>query len=158
MHEVAHQLSFNSGLMSRGGDVPVWLAEGLAVYCEATVGASWQGIGKPNPHRAGTLAGPARGRGEFLPLRNLVENDDWIRKATQVEAVILGYAQSWVLFRMLIEERPSKLRSYLKTIRDRRTPEQRLGDFVAAFGSLTKLERRYRAYMREIVSDEVKER
>src|SRR5262249_30700544 len=34
MHEVAHQLSFNAGLLSRTGDTPAWLVEGLAVYCE----------------------------------------------------------------------------------------------------------------------------
>ncbi len=156
MHEVAHQLSFNSGLLNRDGDVPVWLAEGLAVYCESTVAGAWQGIGEPNPHRAGVLAGPARGRGAFLPLRALVENDDWIRKATTVDRVVLGYSQSWALFRLLIEEKPAKLRAYLKMIHDRRTAERRLLDFTAAFGSLAKLERRYRAYLREIVRDEVK--
>src|SRR5262249_54358486 len=30
MHEVAHQLSFNGGLLNRDGDVGCWLAEGLA--------------------------------------------------------------------------------------------------------------------------------
>src|SRR5206468_2589596 len=33
MHEVAHQLSFNCGLLNRQGDTPLWLAEGLATYC-----------------------------------------------------------------------------------------------------------------------------
>ena len=158
MHEVAHQLSFNSGLLDRKGDVPVWLAEGLAVYCESTVGAAWQGIGEPNPHRAAHLAGQARGRGTFLPLRALVENDDWMRKATRTEAVVLGYSQSWALFRLLMQERPRKLKAYLKALSSRRTPDQRLSDFVAAFGSLAKLEKRYRAYLREIVKDEVKPR
>src|SRR5205085_2520136 len=36
MHEVAHQLSFNCGLLNRQGDVAFWVAEGLATYCEAT--------------------------------------------------------------------------------------------------------------------------
>src|SRR5262249_29214791 len=48
MHEAAHQLSFNTGLLNRHGDCPVWLAEGLATYCEATEQGSWQGIGAPN--------------------------------------------------------------------------------------------------------------
>src|SRR5262249_8001673 len=71
MHEVAHQLSFNCGLLNRAGDTPAWLAEGLAVYCEATVQGSWQGIGEHNPQRARALAGPASGEGEFIPLRSL---------------------------------------------------------------------------------------
>src|SRR5262249_45777967 len=45
MHEVAHQLSFNTGMLNRDGDVPVWLAEGLACYCEPTVNGAWQGLG-----------------------------------------------------------------------------------------------------------------
>jgi hypothetical protein len=158
MHEVAHQLSFNSGLLNRNGDVPVWLAEGLAVYCEATVGTVWQGIGKANPRRPSTLADPAKGNGEFIPLKDLVSNDDWLRKATRVQDVVLGYAQSWALFRLLMTERPAKLRSYLKTIRERRTPDRRLADFTMAFGSLTKLEKRFKAYMREIARDEAKGR
>jgi hypothetical protein len=155
MHEVAHQLSFNSGLMNRKADVPVWLAEGLAVYCESTTGGAWQGIGEPNSRRAAVLASPARGQGKFIPLRELVASDDWIRRATRVEPVVLGYSQSWALFRLLMQERPRKLKAYLKAIYTRHTPEQRLGDFVAAFGSLARLERRYREYMREIVADEV---
>ncbi len=106
MHEVAHQLSFNSGLLNRDGDVPLWLAEGLACYCEATANGSWQGIGEPNAQRAGTLAGPARGNGPFLPLRDLLTSDNWMRKAPSVQQVLLGYAQSWALFRMLMEQRP----------------------------------------------------
>src|SRR5205807_4624560 len=36
MHEVAHQLSFNTGMLNRHADVPLWLAEGLACYCESS--------------------------------------------------------------------------------------------------------------------------
>jgi hypothetical protein len=157
MHEVAHQLSFNGGLLNRNGDVPLWLAEGLAVYCESTIGGAWQGIGESNPQRAAVLAGPAKGRGEFLTLRSLIENDDWIRKAARVDQVLLGYSQSWALFRMLIEEQPEKLKAYLETIRIRRAPEHRLADFAAAFGAdLAKLERRYQGYMRGIARREAK--
>jgi hypothetical protein len=157
MHEVAHQLSFNGGLLNRAGDVPVWLAEGLAVYCESTSGGAWQGIGEANPPRAATLAGPANGRGEFLSLRSLIENDDWLRKAAKVDQVLLGYAQSWALFRMLLEQQPEKLKTYLETIHARRTPEHRLADFAAAFGTdLAKLERRYQGYMRALAKREAK--
>jgi hypothetical protein len=159
MHEVAHQLSFNGGLLNRTGDVPVWLAEGLAVYCESTSGGAWQGIGEANPPRAGVLAGPAGGRGAFLGLRELVASDDWLRKAKRVEPVVLGYSQSWALFRMLMEEQPARLKAYMKAVYPRRTPEHRLADFAAAFGTdLPKLERRYRAYMRSLVKREARPR
>jgi hypothetical protein len=157
MHEVAHQLSFNCGLLNRAGDVPLWLAEGLAVYCESTVGGAWQGIGEANPLRAAVLARQAKAKGTFLPLRSLVADDDWFRKAVLVDQVLLGYSQSWALFRLLIEEEPDRLKAYLVTIHDRRTPDRRLTDFAVAFGTdLTKLERRYQAYMRTIAKNEAK--
>lgn len=155
MHEVAHQLSFNCGMLNRDGDVPAWLAEGLAVYCESTVKGAWQGIGEPNPQRAAALARQLSAKGEFFSLRALAADDDWLRKAKQLNQVVLGYAQSWALFRLLMEERPAQLRAYLRTIHARRTPEHRLADFAAAFGAdLAKLDRRYQAYLRELARKE----
>jgi hypothetical protein len=153
MHEVAHQLSFNGGLLNRRGDVAVWLAEGLACYCEPTANGAWQGIGEPNPRRAAVLA---RTKGGFIPLRALVGSDDWLRKARRVDQVVLGYAQSWALFRLLMEERPKALRRYLALVYPRRTPDHRLADFAEAFGDLTALERRYQEYLREVVRQQVK--
>jgi hypothetical protein len=156
MHEVAHQLSFNSGLLNREGDVPSWLAEGLACYCESTSNGGWQGIGEPNALRAARLAGPAGG-GTFFPLRSLVASDDWLRKASSVDNVLLGYSQSWALFRMLMEQRPRALRQYLASVYPRRTPERRLEDFALAFGTdLAKLEVHCQAYMRGLVRDQVR--
>jgi hypothetical protein len=157
VHEVAHQLSFNGGLLNRDGDIPLWLAEGLACYCEPTWNGSWQGLGAPNPHRALALAGAAAGRGSFLPLRALVSSDAWLQRTTSIEQALLGYAQSWALFRMLLEERPRELRSYLRTIHARRTPDHRLTDFGAAFGAdLARLEQHYHAYIRELVRQQVR--
>src|SRR5262249_46894253 len=135
MHEVAHQLSYNCGMCNRKGDVPVWLAEGLAVYCEPTVNASWPGIGGGDPMRAHRLVSAIRGRVEFIPLRELVSGDGWIRGPTTVGRVVLGYSQCWALFRLLLEERPKQLKAYLKLIYPRKTPDHRLADFGAAFGS-----------------------
>jgi hypothetical protein len=64
----------------------------------------------------------------------------------------LGYAQSWALFRFLMEEQPRKLRQYLTLIYPRRTPDQRLADFGQVFGGdLGKLEARYQKYVRDLV-------
>src|SRR5262249_50075338 len=140
------------------GDVAAWLAEGLACYCEATDNGAWQGIGEANPHRAASLAGPARGQGSFIPLKDLIGSDDWLRKAGRGDQILLGYAQSWALFQMLIEERPKALRRYLELIADRRTPDSRLADFVQTFGDLTELEKSYQAYLREVVRQQVNRR
>jgi hypothetical protein len=155
MHETAHQLSFNCGLLSRTGDVPGWLAEGLACYCESTANGAWQGVGEPNPARIETLAATMRrGGGALSPLRALVESDDWVRRPPSHEARLLGYAQSWALFRMLMEERPEALRKYLDMVRAERTPEHRLEDFVVAFGNFDKFERRYQEYVKGVVERE----
>ncbi len=156
MHETAHQLSFNCGLLDRDGDVPAWLAEGLACYCEATSNGAWQGIAQPNVSRATTLATALKQKGSLLTVQQLVENDDWLRKASSVNQVLLGYAQSWALFRLFMEERPKELKKYLSLIYARRAPEQRLADFTEVFGTdFGKLEKRYQAYLRDMV-DEVR--
>jgi hypothetical protein len=157
MHETAHQLSFNCGLLNRDGDVAAWLAEGLACYCEATAEGSWQGPGEANPARAAALARALRDKAPLIPLKELIESDDWLRKATTVEGVLLGYGQSWALFRMLMEERPQALKKYLAAIYSRRTPEHRLADFAEAFGAdLGKLEARHREYVRAVVKEQVR--
>ena len=42
-------------------------------------------------------------------------------------------------------------------VQARLAPDQTWRDFVAAFGSLARMERRYRAYLREVVQDQVKQ-
>jgi hypothetical protein len=156
MHEVSHQLSFNCGLLNREGDVAFWLAEGLATYCESTANGAWQGIGEPNPMRASGLVAVASGKAPFLTIPELVAGDAWLHQATSTEAVLQGYAQSWALFRFLMEERPQQLRQYLSLIYNRRTPDHRLTDFGECFGDIGKLEARYRAYIRQVVAEQVR--
>ena len=76
MHEVAHHLSFNCGLLNRNGDVPYWLGEGLACYCEATEHGVWQGIGESNSERLQVLAAVDAGQLKRIALRDLIETDD----------------------------------------------------------------------------------
>jgi hypothetical protein len=158
MHEVAHQLSFNGGLLNRTGDGPAWLVEGLACYCEPTIGGAWQGPGEANPARATVLA-RADEMGGRIPLRRLVEGDDWVRKSRRVDRVLLGYSQSWALFDLLMKERPRQLARYLQIIYPRRTPDHRLADFAEAFGAdLARLERRYQAHVRHLVRQQARVR
>jgi hypothetical protein len=146
MHEAAHQLSFNMGLLNRQGDVPVWLAEGLACYCEATNEGDWQALGSPNPGRIDDLR-RALAKGKLMPLSQMIRSDDWL----QIHP-LLGYAQSWTLFRMLLHERPQALRSYLAMIYSRQASDHRLTDFLQAFGpDLEALESRFRDHVRELV-------
>lgn len=146
MHEVAHHLSFNCGLLRRDGDVPLWLAEGLACYCEATKDGSWQGLGALNENRVKILAQEST----LATPRTLVE---WQVVKGDGKTVLRLYAQSWALFRLLMEERPAALRRYLDLVRERKTPDHRLTDFRAAFGAdLGELEKPYLAYVNRLVS------
>jgi hypothetical protein len=150
LHEVAHHLSFNCGLLNRGGDVAFWLAEGLACYCEATTNGSWQGIGALNRHRMHQLESGSSAQGGLIPLRALVTQDLF---GEDGKAMLPAYAQSWALFRLLMEERPAALRKYLELIHSRRTPDHRLTDFQEAFGAdLGPLERRYVEYVKNLLN------
>jgi hypothetical protein len=153
MHEVAHQLSFNSGMLNRNGDVPLWLAEGLACYCEATANGAWQGIGELDPERLSALAAAVKDKRPFVPLRDLIESDHWLKTRTVKDKVLLGYGQAWALFRMLMERQPANVRTYMALIYSRRTPDRRLADFQQAFGTdLLGLERRYQQYLQSLVA------
>jgi len=146
---VAHQLSFNCGMLCRDADVPFWVAEGLATYCEATDNGAWQGIGEPNPERIMPLVGPVHGQGPFIKLHDLLNRDDWMR---DTKTALLAYAQSWALFKMLMEERPAQLRKYLEANYSRKTPDRRAADFATAFGvEVDRLELRYLEFIKEQV-------
>jgi hypothetical protein len=149
MHEVAHQLAFNCGLHNRDGDTPFWMAEGLATYCEATENGAWQGIGEANPERITPLIAATHGQVTFIKLRDLMERDDWLK---DTKTALLVYAQSWALFKMLMEERPAQLRKFIELNYNRRTNDHRPGDFAAAFGiEVERMELRYLEFIKEQV-------
>jgi len=159
MHEVAHQLSFNSSMLNRDRDVPYWLAEGLACYCEATVDGVWQGIGEANQERILNLFNGTKAAPGLMPLHELVNSDKWIRGQANPQVVLLGYGQSWALFRMLMEERPNDVRAYLELIKNRRTPDYRLDDFRQAFGNdLHKLQQHHLEYVKQLIQQEYRPR
>ena len=138
VHEVTHQVAFNSGLQTRYADNPLWMSEGLAMFFETPdlrKSRGWQSAGRINRLRLDQL----RRGWKRLPadsLRQLVANDDRIRNPDQVE---LAYAESWALSHFLIRKYRDKYVAYLKIISQKKplmwdTPEQRLKDFQSAFG------------------------
>ncbi len=48
MHEATHQLTFNTGLLDRQGDVPLFLSEGLAMYGETRRPSGKEKVGELN--------------------------------------------------------------------------------------------------------------
>jgi hypothetical protein len=144
MHEAAHLMAFNCGLLERHGDNPAWLVEGMACYCEATEQGDWVALGAINPMRIRELV---RARGKYLPLAELIADDE----ALQHHSVLLGYAQSWALFHLLMHEEPARLRAYVVSVRSGRAPEDRLRAFRESFGDLPALQARHFSAMNELV-------
>lgn len=153
VHEATHQVAFNTGVMSRFADLPLWLVEGMAIYFEApdlSSGRGWRGIGKVNRPRLLAFQRGARGW-DAERLRNLVTNDQRMRDpATGASA----YAEAWALNYFLIKQRPEAYRSYLKYLAElapfSELPDgQRMRDFEQYFGPIDDLSRDfYRAILR----------
>jgi hypothetical protein len=148
IHEAAHQSAFNTGVHSRFGVVPRWVAEGVGTMFEAR--GVWQSRTYPNQAdriNRGRLsewrALAASGRRPADMIAQVVSSDRMFQ--TNPSA---AYAEAWALTFFLCESEPKKYFQYLaKTaaippFSNYRSPE-RLADFTAAFGSdLTMLDAR----------------
>ena len=87
----------------------------------------------------------------MLPLRALIESDQWLRgPGVGSQQALMGYAQAWACVHMLMEEQPKSLKRYCELIYNRRTADHRLTDFGEVFGDVAKLEQRHREYVRRL--------
>ena len=101
IHEATHQLTFNTGLLNRLGDVPLCLSEGLAMYGEVWRPAAVRRRRWGRSTRRGSRRSPqARDQAAaWIPLDRLLSDDEPLRaEATQQQA----YAQSWLLVHALL--------------------------------------------------------
>jgi Protein of unknown function (DUF1570) len=110
VHETTHLLCFNTGLLSRKANVPLWVSEGLATHVEL-----WQNkrsrIGEP--HRLWiTFLNDARENGTSrVPIADLVATDKSFDDKKTAE---LSQAESWLMVHCLMtqQQRP-RFRAYL---------------------------------------------
>lgn len=153
VHEATHQVCFNTGLLERFTELPIWLVEGMAVYFEAPQAGSrrgWSGIGKVNYRRLATfrrnLANWKHGS-----LTSLIASDDRLRDTRTAGA---AYADAWALNYFLIKKRREDYVAYVKMLSARKPLEgppadetdsekarRRLKVFTDHFGDITELER-----------------
>jgi len=145
-HEVAHQLSFNSGIQKRGVMYPLWISEGLATNFEFD-GTGSVGLEHCNMARCNGLL-EAYATGELVPLRQFVV------QTTVAPDLHLGrriYAQAWGFFQFILAEHPESLRLYLQRVAknhlDHREAATMLAEFTEAFGSPDTLEESWRAFL-----------
>jgi hypothetical protein len=151
IHEVTHQMAFNSGVHSRFGQPPKWVIEGLATLFEAP--GVWNGLKRNAPgDRVNRnllaqfrLTLPKRPKGALLPF---VSSDRAFDSATH------AYAESWALSYYLSETQPKQYAKYLQlsgTARNAASTHDRVKDFSACFGGdLALLEANFLRYMVDI--------
>lgn len=153
VHEATHQVAYNTGVMQRYADLPLWFVEGMAVYFEAPNAKSsrgWRGIGKVNYVRLKDFRRNLNGWSRES-LTSLIASDDRLRNPrTAADA----YADAWALTYYLVKRRGDAYVQYVKTMaakdplegsssNDRGVSEasRRMSEFVDHFGELDKLER-----------------
>lgn len=148
VHEATHQLTYNTGLLSRRGDVPVALSEGLATYGEV-----WRkdrpSLERPNGPRLGVLKKTGGKGPKWIPMAKLLTDDDLFfdEKTEQV-----AYAESclWIYDLLQTAAGAKSLRGYLAAVRKRDDPGHRVEDAETAFGDLVRLDAALKSAARKI--------
>jgi hypothetical protein len=138
VHEAAHQLTYNTGVLDRRSDVPVAVSEGFATYCEVWRKAN-PVVGKVNNPRLSLLKNPPAGGPTWIPVAELLTEDSLFENPNAEQ---VAYAESWLLIYGLLQTpaRVKKLLAYLAALRKRRDPGQRARDAEGAFGNLDRFD------------------
>jgi hypothetical protein len=141
VHETTHLLCFNTGLLSRKGDVPKWVSEGLATYVEM-----WQ----KKPTEIGAVNIPwleylKTRKIPWIPIPDLIAIDNTFDVGeTDVDdkRPELSYAESWLLVHYLMRETQlPRFRAYLAELPTDGTAAQRVEYAEKHLGSLKALDR-----------------
>jgi hypothetical protein len=147
-HEATHQLTFNTGLLRRGGDVPTSIMEGLARYGEVRKSAGRTPPGQINHMCLQDLAQTRRV--PWISAATLLEDDGFVKGSAGAQARILAYAEAWLLVHLLMNDasRTIGFRHYLDAIRSRTEPvrDDRLADARQHLGDLDRLDQELRQY------------
>jgi hypothetical protein len=155
-HEAMHQLTFNTGLLERQGDVPLAISEGLGMYAELWRPDGRTVLGMINRLRLQVLVDRAKQdlrQGEiWIPLATLLTRDDLFDDPANRQ---LAYAEAWVLVHYLIRNPGAlpKFRAYLDAIRPRHDASQRLADAKAHLGDLERLNTTLRKEAKRLIQE-----
>lgn len=151
IHEAAHQLTFNTGLLDRQADVPVAISEGLAMYAELWRPDGRSDLGAINRPRLQVLGKRADQPSGWIPVARLM-TDDTLFDGGNAD-VQLAYAGAWVLVHYLLKTTATlpKFRAYLDAIRPRRDGSRRLADAVDRLGNLDRLDVELRKHASRLI-------
>lgn len=155
IHEVTHQMAFNTGVHNRIGQNPRWFVEGLATVFEAPGirrrDPANKVISRVNPERFAWFQSYRKARRPAKFLQTFLASDE-----AMMRQPLDGYAEAWALTFYLLESRPREYSAYIKKVAAREPfgsygSEERLADFRSAFGQdLNLLEAAYLRYLQEI--------
>lgn len=154
IHEIAHQLSFNTGLLNRDADVPMLVSEGLATMAEPGGASILPGFSEVNQPRVAVMEQLLKAKkARWIPLTDLVTADDPF-DAPDDATVQLAYSQSWLFWDSVVRQTRlrEKLGPYLERVNARRNPANRMEDFVSAFGSVRTVEEAMAANLKSLTS------
>src|SRR5208337_3532750 len=134
VHETAHQLSFNTGILNRQADVPVCVSEGLATYVELWRPRVKNAIGGVNEKRMEAL----RQAVDWMQIGDLLADDT----AFEPKTAQLAYAESWLLVHYLLRasSRQPRFRQYLAEVQGSNKPADRPRIAEKTLGPLAKLD------------------
>ena len=140
-HEATHQLTFNTGLLVRRGDVPHCIAEGLASYGEIRKPTGQMATGEPHRRYLSVLVHARRSDIPWYPVDQLIADDRPFLSGSFSRLQALAYAQAWLLIDYFMRDRSrlERLQAYLEAIRPRVDPEHRLDDAEKHLGDLDRL-------------------
>ena len=155
VHEATHQAAYNTGLHRRFADVPLWVAEGVAVYFETPdldSSRGWRRVDEINPPRFQRFLRYAANR-PANSLRTLLADDSRFRN---LESANDAYAEAWALNYFLLQTQHKRYAEYLKTLAEKPplvydSPEERIAAFeIALGGSVEQIDAAFLRYMQRL--------
>lgn len=151
IHETAHMLCYNTGLLPPGGEVPVAISEGLATYAELWTPPrprERSSIGRVNQPRLAALDEPDA---VWIPIARLLA-DDGLFDNPKTEN--LAYAEAWLLVHDLMQKPESlpRFRAYLAGLPKPGGKVGREATAESALGSLRDLDADVRRHARRVRS------
>lgn len=146
VHETAHQLTFNTGILDREGDLPLAILEGLATYVEMWRPRTKNAVGGVNLPRLEAL----RQSDDWIPVADLLAGD----KAFEPQTEQLAYAESWLLvhYMLRLSARRARFRDYLAQAQRGKGRADRLKIAEEMLGPLDRLDHELKAEGRKYLS------
>jgi hypothetical protein len=150
VHETAHLLSFNTGLLSRRADVPLCISEGLATFVEIwrpAHGRRAPAIGATNRPRLRALLDAGKDEEPWFEIDKVLDDDKLFEDPAAQQ---LAYAESWLFAHYLLKTPAQlpKFQAYLKALSAQGERARRLECARAHLGSLSELDRRLKRHAR----------